>query len=106
MEHCIKVIFGEQGVQRMGISDVQFDPFDDRPGGGSVCNYYVVASTEQVLDHVRTDVACAADNQKLHPNLLASVGVQTVQSALTVEGQMAYFKNSQLDICLASKVIR
>ncbi|MNP45801.1 hypothetical protein D3C76_1397530 [compost metagenome] len=70
MKHCVEVANGEQHIQGRLVDDVQLGPLDAGAGRNQVCHHHLMAGTEQVLDHVRANVACATDNQELHPHLL------------------------------------
>ncbi|MOA54508.1 hypothetical protein D3C78_1781360 [compost metagenome] len=75
MEHRIEAVGAEQRVQVLGVGDVEFDqcPAQHRAAvarGKVVRHHQFVSRAKQLLDHVRTDVACAAYHQEFHAALL------------------------------------
>ncbi|MCY1440756.1 hypothetical protein D9M71_570410 [compost metagenome] len=45
VQHRIKLIFGEQGIEGSTVSDVQFDPPDIAPGGRVIGDHHVMTGT-------------------------------------------------------------
>ncbi|MNV56264.1 hypothetical protein D3C71_1485370 [compost metagenome] len=81
VEHGVETANTKQHIQGGFVGDVQFHPLDAGAGRDQVRHHHLMARNEQVLDHVRANVACATDNQKLHPCLLDSAVVQPRFSA-------------------------
>jgi hypothetical protein len=63
MEHRIEVTDAKQHIQCGFVGDVELGPLDAGPGEDQVCHHHFMAGGQQVLDHVRANVACTTDNQ-------------------------------------------
>ncbi|MNH18388.1 hypothetical protein D3C79_780880 [compost metagenome] len=77
VEDRIEVAFGEQHIQRTLVGNVQLGPLHSRARRHEVRYHHIMTRGQQMLDHVRADIPCATDNQKLHPCLLDAAVVQT-----------------------------
>ncbi|MNP21067.1 hypothetical protein D3C76_1136720 [compost metagenome] len=82
----------EQHIQRSFVGNIELGPLDAGARRNQVRHHYLMAGTEQVLDHVRANVARATHYQIFHPHLLESAVYRRSEPSLKRAGGMISYR--------------